>query len=998
MPQPFVTPAMPLPARPMPAPPMPATHPYASFLSKVRKPAQYVGGEPGQQRTDWHTADCRICLAFPDLYEIGMSHLGYKILYSLINRHPRLLAERAYAPWGDMEAELRAHEEPLRSLESWHALRDFDVVGFSLQFELTFTNVLLMLELGGIPRQSAARGEDDPLIVVGGPCATHAEVLAPFVDVMLIGDGEEKTPELMLSWAALKQTGMPRRERLSALAKLGGLYVPSLYPAHRSEETGLTVVDPPKDPALPYPIERAFVAKLDDHPFPHDGPVAATETIFDRVSVEIARGCTEGCRFCQAGMIYRPVRERSPRAILDSLGRAVREGGYDEASLTSLSTADYSAITPLVQRAVAELRPEKISLSVSSLRAYGLDEKVLDAMQQGRAAGLTFAPEAGSQRMRDVVNKNVTEAQLLETAERVFSRGWSKMKLYFMVGLPTEQDDDVRAIIDVGAAALKVGHRLQGRGRVRVTVSVSTHVPKPHTPFQWCAMDTRGQIRDKQALLRQQVRAHRGLKLRMHASEGSWLEGVLARGDRPLSAVLEHAYENGARFDSWDECLRLDAWQAAFEAHGIEPADYLGTLPIDARLPWDHIDVGLEDGFLAREYQKALKHRLSPPCGKVAGQCVHPSDIEAATEDNRRLVCYDCGIACDLRQMRAERLVFLRSLQSPEPAETPHRAAESEAVAPAAHHADGAAPASGEHGPVPSQIGDEPGSQSTIGDVVPAPSATPPTPWRLRLAYSKLGPAAYQGHLDMVRLLPRVLRRAGWSVAYTRGFRPKADLVFGPALAVGIASCNEYVDIKLDALPAGDSAAWLAALNAVSFDGVHFCAARRLQTEDAPLGRVIHAARYRAAVPQKWLAQALRLETPEALEAHLQAKLSGPLMVERDFKGLVRRIDVHHYLRQAAVARNVDWRGDFQLIGDFIGLDFETVMDERGTLRPGEALRALLGTADWQAQLWRTALLCRAAGAEGASPMQLALLRTAVRRKGPVPRACDPSPSLQAAS
>ena len=558
-------------------------HPYAPFIHSVKKPGQYLGGEEGQNRKNWSNASCRICLAFPDLYEIGMSHLGYKILYSGINKHPKLLAERAYAVWHDMEAALIAHNQPLCSLESARPLCDFDIVGFSLQYELTYTNVLAMLELGGIPRLSQDRKQEDPLIVAGGPTATHAEPISPFIDVFLIGDGEEKTPELMLTWAALRDAGVPRKQLLKHIATLGSFYVPSLYQTQVDPNT-LSHVVVGSDVGAPFPVKRSFLPDLSAHPFPTDGPVASSETVFDRVSIEIARGCTEGCRFCQAGMIYRPVRERDPQEIIDAIVKSVDEGGYDEASLTSLSTADYSAITPLVHEATKALKGKKVSLSVSSLRAYGLAEETLDDMKTQRAGGLTFAPEAGSQRMRDVVNKNVTDAQLMETAERVFSRGWSKMKLYFMIGLPTEEDEDVLGIVETGARALDIA-KAQSKGRAaRVTVSVSTHVPKPHTPFQWCAMDGYDEILRKQSLLREAAKKTR-VQLRMHDSRGSWLEGVFARGDRRLANVLSNAFDKGARFDSWEDQVDLELWQNAFAEEGVDPAPFLGTIPTKRATP-----------------------------------------------------------------------------------------------------------------------------------------------------------------------------------------------------------------------------------------------------------------------------------------------------------------------------------------------------------------------------------------------------------------------------
>jgi radical SAM-linked protein len=636
---------------------------------------------------------------------------------------------------------------------------------------------------------------------------------------------------------------------------------------------------------------------------------------------------------------------------------------------------------------MGKLEKERVSLSVSSLRAYGLTEELLDEIQKVRATGLTFAPEAGSQRMRDVVNKNVTEEQLMETAERVFSRGWSKMKLYFMIGLPTEDADDVAGIVETGARARDVGRRAQKGKTPEVTVSVSTFVPKPHTPFQWCAMDTRELVLEKQALLKQVSRQTR-VKLRMHDSEGSWLEGVLARGDRTLCDSIERAYHNGARFDCWEDKLELSHWVEAFEHFGVETGRFLGTIPLTAKLPWDHISVGLDDGFLAKEYRKAVKNRLSPPCGKAAGAFVHHTNVEAHDADAKKLVCYHCGVACDLTQMRGERRDFLIKLgaltKKTAPRQVPGEERELDVEvdldAPSeGERVFGAAEAEAEDGPAPlvhPAVIREPKKQRRG----PTANFDQGKPVRVRIMYTKLGRAAFRGHLDLVRLLPRIFRRLDLPMYYSQGFHPKPEMMFGPALPLGVASFAEYVDVKLIETPGLDGAAIHERLTGISLESIEFSDAVVLEQADVALSKVITRADYVGGLPAATLRE-LGLADAAALAEHVAARVAGPMTVVRDMKGIKRNIDVKQYLREVEVGAGQEQLHRAGISGDLTPFAFSLHVPGQGGARATEVLEALLGTPDPSARLVRTymgmtVLESPSQGpASAITPMQLAAIR-----------------------
>ena len=609
------------------------------MLQAVEKPARYTGGEWNAQPKASAAVLCRIALAMADVYEVGMSNLGLKILYEILNRRDDIAAERVYAPWLDMEEEMRRRGIPLFSLETFREVSSFDILGFSLQYELLITNTLNMLDLAGLPLHAAERTDEQPFVIGGGPCVYNTEPIADFFDFFVLGDGEEIVVEACDALIAWKKEGRPdgRRGFLRRAARIPGVYVPSFYAPEYDAQgmfTGLRILDEAASPQ----IYRRVVKDLDAAPFLEKPVVPYLGIVHDRLMLELFRGCTRGCRFCQAGMAYRPVRERRPET-LESLARTLFDStGYNEMSLTSLSSADYSCLSPLVDGLLAGTQGERVSFSLPSLRIDSFSVDIAERLQQVRKSGLTFAPEAGTQRLRDVINKNVTEDDLLHSVRTAFEQGWKAVKLYFMMGLPTETDEDIVGIAELAQKVVDCYKEVKGKRGVKVTVSVSCFVPKAYTPFQWFAQVPQEEFERRQRLLKESIR-DRAISFHYHDARASVLEGALSRGDRRLSAVIETAWRNGAKFDGWTDQFKDEVWKDAFRCCGVVPEFYSRrTRDLEEVLPWAHTSPGVSEDFLRREWQRAQEAAL--------------------THDCRRETCTGCGVCpelgCDVVDWRGE--------------------------------------------------------------------------------------------------------------------------------------------------------------------------------------------------------------------------------------------------------------------------------------------------------------------------------------------------------
>jgi radical SAM family uncharacterized protein/radical SAM-linked protein len=704
-------------------------------LSLFQKPSRYIDNEVNAVHKE---ATVKVALAFPDIYEIGMSHLGLKILYKIINDLPFASAERVFSPWVDLEAEMKEKGLVISSLESNRPLRNFDIVGFSLQYELSFTTVLNMLHLGGIPVRSEDRAGSCgyPLVIAGGPCTVNPMPMSPFIDAFLIGDGEEAVKEMMDAFYEWKTAGDGKRETvLRALSVIEGVYVPAVHDSSSF-------------------IRRRIVESLDASPYPDQPVVPYTSIVHDRVNIEVSRGCPMGCRFCQAGTIYRPVRERSAGKVLELAEKALRNTGYEEVAFTSLSAGDYSCLLQVLRGFNRKFGKEKIAVSLPSLRVASVNTGLLKEIRSVRKTGFTIAPEAGTDRLRRVINKDFTEEDYEQALRTLFEEGWLNLKLYFMIGLPTETMEDIEAIPKMAMKALRTAKQYAKRF-VNINIGVSPFVPKAHTPFQWYGQNPSAELKGKKNYIKDAL-MRRGFNVKGHDINMSLLEAAFARGDENVALLIEKAWSFGCRLDGWTEAFDFDKWKRAMEATGVDAAHF-ATRTFDSSdiLPWEKIDTGVTKDFLRKEYRRALAGEITADCRKV---------------------CHKCGLDCR-KDMEGEtscgqKTARCEDLYSPDP--------------------------------------------RVSASPLNAPNRFKPV--NIRVEFSKTGRLRYLSHFELVTLLHRAMRRAGFSLQYSQGFHPSPKTSFGPPLGVGVAGLSEYFDMEV--LPPFDLEVNKRILNSLLPDGV----------------------------------------------------------------------------------------------------------------------------------------------------------------------------------
>lgn len=697
---------------------------FDELMMKVERPARYVGDEWNAIKKQLDRVEIKVALAFPDVYEIGMSYLGQKILYDLLNRNPEIAAERVYTPWLDYEEFLRISRQPIRSLENKLPLSEFDIIGFSLLYELNYTNILTMLDLAGVPILSSERNEKDPLVIAGGPAVFNPEPLADIFDLFVIGDGEEAFPEIISVYKKARQKKLSRRELLFEFIGVQGVYIPSLYELKTQADSPL-VYPVPAYESVPEVVSKRVYGNFTVSTFPEKVIVPNLRAVFDRVAVEAARGCPQSCRFCQAASIYFPYRIKSPEALWKTLLEGLRSTGYEDASLCALSIGDYPFLEEVVKKAMASLAEKKISLSLSSLRPGLLSRELVQSILKVRKTGFTLVPEAGTEKLRAVINKNLTDDDLEEALRYAFDGGWKLVKLYFMIGLPGENEPDIEGIVSLVKRSLELGRKLHGRWP-RINLSLSSFIPKPHTPFQWLGMETEDSLREKQIFLRNKLRNLKSVELKEHNLKSSIIEAVFSRGDRRLTGVLTRAWSHGARYDGWSGQLNWEAWKRAFDESSVNLKDYLQSIPFGAILPWEHIRTGLKKAYLLQELNKAFRAEKTPVC----------SDRN----------CSDCD-GCELRSWK-------------------------------------------------NSIPKSEFSRDAITERWKLVGEKKSVLTRYKAVYSKTGRARFLSHIDVINVLQRAFRRAGFAVKYTSGFHPLPDFSYGPALPLGMEGLNEVLEFK----------------------------------------------------------------------------------------------------------------------------------------------------------------------------------------------------------
>jgi radical SAM family uncharacterized protein/radical SAM-linked protein len=703
------------------------------LLPFVNKPGRYLGNEINLIKKDLSSVGLRFAIAFPEVYEIAMSSQAVGTLYHILNKIAYVYAERVFAPWTDADDLMREHQIPLHSLETFTPLSDFDVVGFTLQYELTYTNIINMLDLSGIPVWAKDRGEDDPIIFAGGPCSCNPEPLAPFIDAFYIGDAESGLEEVCDVIMHARAKNLSRFETLKNLSRVRGVYVPSLYQIEEDTDHLFAKIIPTMPDAPPV-VHTQIIPELSEAFYSDHPLVPLIEITHNRLPIEVMRGCTEGCRYCNAGMIYRPTRERNADQIVDYSRRAISNSGFEEVSFLSLSVSDYSALTDLMWKERQALSDQRVNISFPSMRLDSFSEDIAEFAATVRKSGFTFAPEAGSHRLRNVINKNITDDDLLKAVEIALDNGWKTLKFYFMIGLPTETKEDVTAIADLVMRTVQLSKRY---GRIQFHVSISPFSPKSHTPFQWDKQDTKEEILAKSLLLRDMFKRVKQVKLSWRDPKVSEIECILGRGDRKIADVIYTAWQAGTKFDGWNEVFDYDVWLKAFEHNNIDRENYLGILEEANPLPWDHIDKGVTKNYLKRERKNAY--------------------AEKTTIDCKDGTCFGCGI-----QRKSTFREFAECYQN-----------------------------------LQIHTGEDlnQNQKKPVAKEIPEPTKQPTVKYRIH--FEKTEYARYLSHLDILRVFERAFRRGQINIAYSEGFNPRPKFSFGPALSLGQSSEAEFFDAEL---------------------------------------------------------------------------------------------------------------------------------------------------------------------------------------------------------